>query len=50
MRILEYPKEYEETCDKCGAKLAYTKQDIKEKYYIGYKYIKCPICNNEIMV
>ena len=47
-RDVETPKAYKTICADCGAELEYGYEDTYEGY-AGYRHIKCPMCEYEIM-
>ena len=46
-KINMYPKEI--TCEYCGSVLSYEKADMREGF-LGYMYIDCPLCGEEIIL
>lgn len=50
MRVLNKPvinNLYRETCDKCGAELEFSQEDIFSGAF-GCAYVLCPVCNNSV--
>lgn len=45
IKIIEKPIYYKATCEKCGTKITYEKEDLKGDYT---KYVRCPICGENI--
>ena len=50
IKIIEHGTRKEQRCEKCGCLFSYEAIDIKKRNMESYKYVRCPQCNNEIIL
>lgn len=54
IKIIEHGTRKEQRCKKCGCLFSYEEIDVKKRNAVtsayAFKYIRCPQCNNEIIL
>lgn len=50
MRTITPPPEWQVTCDRCSAVLAYTRKDVEHSRPLLTDYIVCPHCESDIYI
>jgi len=50
MRTIKPPPEWQVTCERCSAVLAYNDRDVGWEKFLQHSYVICPHCENVVTV